>query len=72
MNNYFLKANNIYVNRKGVIFMDIDSSIKCSVSNCSYHAQEKNYCTLNEIQVGTHESNPTMVECTDCQSFKVK
>ncbi|WP_294372882.1 DUF1540 domain-containing protein [uncultured Clostridium sp.] len=52
--------------------MDINSSIKCSVSNCSYHAQEKNYCTLNEIQVGTHESNPTMVECTDCQSFKVK
>ena len=31
-------------------------------------------CTpnLSTIQVGTHEANPTMVECTDCQSFKLK
>ena len=52
--------------------MDINSSIKCSVNKCTYHAQSQDYCTLNEIQVGTHESNPTMTECTDCQSFKVK
>ena len=30
------------------------------------------YCGLNTIQVGTHEANPTMAECTDCQSFKLK
>ena len=35
----------------------------------AYHAQNENYCTLNKIQVGTHETNPTKVECTDCQSF---
>lgn len=49
-----------------------NKSIACTVNNCSYHAQEKNYCTLDAIQVGTHESNPTQVECTDCQSFKLK
>ena len=52
--------------------MDVNSSIKCSVNNCKYHAQKKDYCTLNEIQVGTHESNPTMIECTDCKSFALK
>lgn len=52
--------------------MDINSCIKCSVINCKHHAQSKDYCTLNEIQVGTHEANPTMVECTDCKSFVLK
>ena len=52
--------------------MDVNSSKKCSVNNCKYHAQKKDYCTLNEIQVGTHESNPTMIECTDCKSFELK
>ena len=44
--------------------------IACTVSNCAYHAQKENYCTLNKIQVGTHEMNPTKAECTDCQSFQ--
>lgn len=52
--------------------MNINSSIKCSVDNCKFHAGTKEYCTLNEIQIGTHEANPTMVECTDCKSFVVK
>ena len=43
--------------------------IACTVNNCAYHAQNENYCTLNKIQVGTNETNPTKVECTDCQSF---
>ena len=49
-----------------------NKSIACTVNNCSYHAQEVDYCTLDKIQVGTHESNPTKVECTDCESFKLK
>ena len=70
---FIILAHNIIVKRKGVIIMNnINTCIKCSVNNCTYHAQEKNYCTLNEIQVGTHESNPTMTECTDCESFKLK
>lgn len=43
--------------------------IACTVNNCAYHAQKENYCTLEKIQVGTHEMNPTKAECTDCQSF---
>ncbi len=49
-----------------------NKSIACTVNNCSYHAQDVDYCTLDKIQVGTHESNPTQVECTDCESFKLK
>ena len=35
-----------------------NQSIKCTVTNC--------------VTVGTHETNPTKVECTDCQSFQMK
>ena len=37
-----------------------NSSIKCNVNNCG----------LSSIQVGTHESSPSMDQCTDCQSFQ--
>ncbi len=47
-------------------------SIGCTVQSCQFHAQDENYCTLNKIQVGTHEKEPTQVECTDCESFKAK
>ena len=33
--------------------------IRCTVDNC----------TLETIQVGTHEANPTMDQCTDCLSY---
>ena len=49
-----------------------NDSIHCSINNCEYHCQSKDYCSLGEIKVGTHESNPTRVECTDCESFKFK
>lgn len=52
--------------------MDTNSSIGCTVNNCVHHASSQNYCTLQKINVGTHESNPTKVECTDCESFVVK
>ena len=52
--------------------MEKNPSIECSINNCRYHAQSVNYCTLNKIKVGTHESNPTQVECTDCESFELK
>ena len=44
--------------------------IRCDVSNCLYHAQSTNYCTLDSIKVGTCDTNPTKKECTDCESFK--
>lgn len=43
-----------------------NQSIKCTVSNCAHHCQDTQYCGLNTIQVGTHETNPTKPECTDC------
>ena len=46
-----------------------NESIQCSIKNCTHHAQNENYCTLNVIKVGTHEANPTEKECTDCESF---
>lgn len=52
--------------------MSINECINCTVNNCKYHANEKNYCTLDAIQVGTHEHNPEKKECTDCNSFELK
>lgn len=46
--------------------------IECSINNCEHHAKNEDYCTLDKIKVGTHEANPTVVECTDCESFKLK
>ena len=46
-----------------------NSSIKCSVSQCKYNMVTEDYCSLNCISVGTHEANPTVPECTDCNSF---
>ena len=49
-----------------------NQSIQCTVTNCTHHCQDKNYCSLNSIRVGTHEANPTEIKCTDCESFKLK
>ncbi len=44
-------------------------SIKCNVTSCANHCSTDNYCALDCICVGTHETNPKMDQCTDCQSF---
>ncbi len=49
-----------------------NKAIQCSVQQCRYHCTQGNYCSLSAIKVGTHEANPTMCECTDCQSFECK
>ena len=46
--------------------------IACSVTQCSNHSCCEDYCTLDKIQVGTHEIDPTKKQCTDCQSFRLK
>ena len=46
--------------------------IACSITNCKHHCSEAEYCSLDSIHVGTHEANPTMDQCTDCQSFELK
>ena len=52
--------------------MDKNPSIQCTVDQCKFHAKSENYCTLNQIMIGTHESNPKVVECTDCNSFELQ
>lgn len=49
-----------------------NESIKCTVTQCANHCDSADYCSLSSIQVGTHEANPTMVKCTDCNSFELK
>lgn len=49
-----------------------NKSIGCTVTECRHHCESENYCSLEKILVGTHESNPTKVECTDCESFEAK
>ncbi|SFD06754.1 DUF1540 domain-containing protein [Clostridium uliginosum] len=49
--------------------MPKNPSIKCSIKPCKHHSSGEDYCTLQEIQVGTHEANPKKIECTDCESF---
>ncbi|MGN0518779.1 MAG: DUF1540 domain-containing protein [Acutalibacteraceae bacterium] len=48
-----------------------NKSIRCSVSQCRYHCQNQDYCSLESIKVGSHEANPTVNECTDCESFSL-
>ncbi len=48
---------------------DANRSIRCMVTQCKNHNGQEDYCSLNQIQVGTHESNPSVKLCTDCMSF---
>ncbi len=49
-----------------------NTCIECSVTQCSNHSEDQQYCALDRIKVGTHESNPTVLQCTDCESFALK
>ena len=49
-----------------------NTSIKCTVEQCTHHCNSKDYCSLDCITVGTHETDPTVVQCTDCMSFEKK
>ncbi len=46
--------------------------IRCTVDKCKHHETAKNLCSLEAITIGTHETNPTKIECTDCLSFEYK
>lgn len=49
-----------------------NKSIECSVTSCNYHCGTQDFCSLDKIRVGTHETDPKMKQCTDCQSFQKK
>ena len=46
--------------------------IGCTIHNCVNHCCGEDYCSLDKIEIGTHEANPSQVQCTDCLSFKAK
>ena len=46
-----------------------NESIKCTIKNCAYNAQSEDYCTLDDIKVGTHEMNQTKKDCKYCEYF---
>lgn len=49
----------------------INNSIQCSVKSCTYHADSKDYCTLNSIRVGCcGDARPKTCDCTECASFQ--
>ncbi|WP_378954358.1 DUF1540 domain-containing protein [Pelosinus sp. sgz500959] len=50
--------------------MNHNSSIGCSVPECTFHCKDDNYCTLEKIQVVKHAQKASTIECTDCGSFK--
>ena len=49
-----------------------NTAIHCSVTQCAHHCMDQQYCGLTSIKVGTHESNPSMDQCTDCLSVQKK
>lgn len=49
-----------------------NKAIECTVQQCAHHCASQDFCSLEQIKVGTHELNPTMDQCTDCQSFRLK
>ena len=46
-------------------------SIQCSVSSCSHHCNDKNYCSLREIKVGCCDPSVTNCASTQCASFEL-
>ena len=58
--------------KRRFFIMEANRHIGCNVNNCAYHCKDCNCCSLDHIEVGSHETNPTKAECTDCRSFKYK
>lgn len=49
-----------------------NKSIGCTVASCKYHCNSEDYCSLDKVNIGTHESHPTDCQCVDCKSFEKK
>lgn len=68
-------GHNKSISNKEDTFMNchkFNNSIECTVHQCANHCSDCNYCSLDKIKVGTHESNPSVDQCTDCLSFERK
>ena len=58
------------MNTNGSCQTKANHCISCTVQQCANHCKGENYYSLDRIQVGTHEYNPTEDQCTDCKSFR--
>ena len=47
-----------------------NKSIGCTVTQCEYHCGSENYCSLDKINVGTHEQEHGSCSITECNSFR--
>ena len=67
----FLFRNKIIANEVSAVMNEMkkNSNIKCTVSQCRNNMVTEDYCCLDCIHVGTHETDPTVPECVDCNSF---
>lgn len=48
---------------------EANKSIGCTVSKCAHHCHKSNFCTLDKVSIGTHEKDPKVPQCVDCESF---
>ncbi|MEE1279561.1 MAG: DUF1540 domain-containing protein [Oscillospiraceae bacterium] len=49
-----------------------NKSIYCTVEQCKFNSKKENFCTLDQVNIGTHEKDPTVPECVDCKSFEAE
>lgn len=47
-------------------------AIRCTVRDCRHHNGQENFCSLDCIEVASHEKNPKDESCVDCRSFACK
>lgn len=66
-------CNSKECNTEGCTTCKANECICCTVTQCKNHCSDgKNFCSLEKIKIGTHENNPTVCQCTDCESFVPK
>ncbi len=49
-----------------------NQSIRCTVTSCKNHNNTMDYCSLDCVSIGTHESDPKVCQCVDCEDFEAK
>ena len=67
-----VERTQFFRNRKEIIKMEVNNSIKCGVHDCKHHAGNVEYCTLNCVSIGACECSPKTKEGTDCESFAAR
>ena len=46
-------------------------SIECTVTSCTHHCADKQYCSLNTIKVGCMGTDVATCGATECASFEL-